>query len=138
MSGATAPAPVLVDANVLIDIATSDPVWAAWSEKALASVGAQLVINPLIYAEVSVAYARSAEVDRLLPGDVFRREALPWEAAFLAGKAFRAYRQRGGSRTGVLPDFYIGAHAVIAGYRLLSRDRGRYATYFPEVVLIAP
>ena len=115
-------APVLVDANVLIDIATDDPAWADWSAEALARAGAaaRLVINPLIYAEVSVVFGRIEELDRVLPEAVFRREPLPWEAAFLAGKAFLAYRRRGGTRTGVLPDFYIGAHAAVARYRLLD------------------
>ena len=133
-------APVLVDANVLIDIATDDPAWADWSAEALARAGvaARLVINPLIYAEVSVAFGRIEDLDRVLPEAMFRREPLPWEAGFLAGKAFLAYRRRGGTRTGVLPDFYIGAHAAVARYRLLTRDRGRFASYFPTVELIAP
>ena len=133
-------APVLVDANILIDIATADPVWADWSAEALAAAGAEapLVINPLVYAEVSVAFDRIEDLDRLLPEAVFRREPLPWAAGFLAGKAFLAYRRRGGARRGVLPDFYIGAHAAVAGYRLLTRDRGRFGTYFPRVPLITP
>lgn len=132
--------PVLVDANVLIDVATDDPVWGDWSAAALARAGAEgrIVINPLVYAEVSVAFARIEDLDGLLPETVFRREPLPWAAGFLAGKAFLAYRRRGGPRPGILPDFYIGAHAAVAGYRLLTRDRGRFATYFPTVPLIAP
>lgn len=132
--------PVLVDANVLIDISTADPHWSAWSEAALleAGRGARLVINPLIYAELSVAHERIEALERLLPETVFHREPLPWPAAFLAGKAFLAYRRRGGARRSPLPDFYIGAHAAIRGYRLLTRDKGRYATYFPTVEVIAP
>ena len=131
---------VFVDANVLIDVATDDPAWADWSANALerAGRGARLVINPIVYAEVSVAFDRIEELDALLPLDMFRREALPWEAAFLAGKAFLAYRRRGGAKETPLPDFYIGAHAAVRGYQLLTRDRGRFATYFPTVALIAP
>ena len=131
-------ATVLIDANVLIDVATDDPAWADWSAAALerAGQGGRLVIDPVVYAEVSVAFDRIEDLDALLPGDVFHREALPWEAAFLAGKAFLAYRCRGGTEEAPLPDFYIGAHAAVRGYRLLTRDRGRFATYFPTVLLI--
>lgn len=131
---------VLVDSNILLDISTDDPDWAPWSNKALQNAGlqARLVINPIIYAELSVGHSRVETLDALLPANIFQREALPWSAAFLAGKAFLAYRRRGGSRRSPLPDFYIGAHAAIAGYRLLTRDKGRYATYFPTVDLISP
>jgi predicted nucleic acid-binding protein len=133
-------APVLIDANVLIDIATVDSARGGWSAEALERVGAgaRLVINPLIYAEVSVAFDRIENLDGLLPEAVFHREPLPWAAGFLAGKAFLAYRRKGGSRTGVLPDFHIGAHAAVAGYRLLTRDQQRFRTYFPTVELMAP
>jgi predicted nucleic acid-binding protein len=132
--------PVLVDANVLLDIATNDPVWFDWSAEALAEAGAtaRLVINPLIYAELSVAHSRIEALEAALPEDVFHREPLPWPAGFLAGKAYLGYRRRGGTRRSPLPDFYIGAHAAIRGYRLLSRDRGRYQTYFPKVDVISP
>lgn len=131
---------VLVDSNVILDVATSDPKWAAWSSEALADVAqtAQLVINPLVYAEVSIGFDRIEDLEAALPKEIYRREPLPWEAAFLAGKSFVAYRRRGGSRGSPLPDFYIGAHAAIAGYRLLTRDARRYRTYFPELKLIAP
>lgn len=131
---------VLVDANILIDIATDDPVWALWSAEALerAGRGRQLLINPLIYAEVSVAFSRIEDLDQLLPAALFQREDLPWEAGFLAGKAYLAYRRRGGARSSSLPDFYIGAHAAVRGHSLLTRDRGRYAAYFPTVQMIAP
>lgn len=137
---ATAVEPVLVDSNVLLDIATSDPSWLEWSAAALEAAAdeAMLVVNPLIYAEVSIAYTKIEEVEAALPSDVFRREALPYEAAFLAGKAFLRYRKRGGARRTPLPDFYIGAHAAVAGFRLLTRDAARYRTYFPTVTLIAP
>lgn len=132
--------PVLVDANVLLDVATNDPVWGEWSvdQLARAGQGSKLVINPIIYAELSVAQSRIEALDSLLPSDVFAREALPWSAAFLAGKAFLAYRRRGGEKRSPLPDFYIGAHAAVARYSLLTRDKGRYATYFPTVHLISP
>lgn len=133
-------AAVLVDSNILLDVVTDDPVWGGWSAAALyqAGQGARLVINPIIYAELSVSHARLETLDALLPEDMFHREALPWTAAFLAGKAFLSYRRRGGERRSPLPDFYIGAHAAVAGYRLLTRDKGRYATYFPRLSLIAP
>jgi predicted nucleic acid-binding protein len=132
--------PVLVDSNVLLDVATQDPVWSAWSAKALEHAANQtpLVINPLIYAEVSVAFGRIEELDTALPAHLYRREPLPWEAAFLAGKAFLQYRRRGGAHSLPLPDFYIGAHAAIRGYRLLTRDVARYRTYFPTVELVTP
>jgi predicted nucleic acid-binding protein len=130
----------LVDANVLIDVATSDPAWSAWSEKALARAGDDgwLVINPIVYSELSVAYTLIEEVDAVAPHDIFKREPLPYEAAFLAGKAYLNYRRRGGVRRSPLPDFYIGAHAAVRGYRLLTRDAARYRTYFPTVDVIAP
>lgn len=123
--------PVLVDSNVILDVAYEDPQWRVWSEAAIDQVAeeAVLVVNPIIYAEV---------VEAVMPGDRFRREMLPYEAAFLAGKSFVAYRRRGAARTSPLPDFYIGAHAVVRGYRLLTRDAARYQTYFPTVELIAP
>jgi len=132
--------PVLVDSNVLLDVATSDPKWGEWSSQALtdAAQTAQLVINPLVYAEVSIGFERIEDLEAALPAAIYRREALPWDAAFLAGKSFVAYRRRGGNRTSPLPDFYIGAHAAVAGYRLLTRDARRYRTYFPKVELIAP
>ena len=131
---------VLVDANILIDIATDDPIWGKWSAEALERVarGRQLLINPLIYAEVSVAFSRIEDLDQLLPATVFQREDLPWEAGFLAGKAYLAYRRRGGARSSPMPDFYIGAHAALRRHILLTRDRGRYETYFPTVQLVSP
>lgn len=91
-----------------------------------------------IYAEVSVAYKKIEDLEAALPTSLFRREALPYEAAFLAGKAFLQYRKRAGARRAHLPDFYIGAHAAVAGFRLLTRDDARYRTYFPSVTLISP
>jgi predicted nucleic acid-binding protein len=133
-------ATVLVDSNVLLDVLTEDPEWYDWSADALRREADQsvLVLNPIIYAEVSIRFARIEELDEALPEDVFRRDALPWEAAFLAGKAFIGYRRRRGARRSPLPDFYIGAHAAIAGLALLTRDPARYRTYFPSLQLIAP
>ena len=132
--------PVLVDSNVILDVATTDPVWSAWSEAALRRLADEtsLVINPLIYAEVSVRYETVEELETVVPAELFQRDHLPFEAALLAGKCFRAYRSRGGARTSPLPDFYIGAHAAVCGYRLLTRDAVRYRSYFPSVELIAP
>jgi len=97
-----------------------------------------LVINPIIYAEVSVGFDRIEELDEVLPSDSFRRDPLPWDAAFLAGKCFLEYRRRGGSRRSPLPDFYIGAHAALSRLPLLTRDARRYRTYFPHLPLFAP
>ena len=133
--------PVLVDTNVILDISTNDERWFAWSASALERAGdeSSLVINPIIYAEVSIAYKRIEDLELALPPGTFRREALPYEAAFLAGKAFLKYKQRGGrSKLRPLPDFYIGAHAAVAGYRLLTRDAARYRSYFPGLDVIAP
>jgi len=132
--------PVLVDSNVLLDVATDDAVWRAWSSTTLERVGdeAILVINPLVYAEVSVGFDTIEAVEAALPRDLYRRESLPYEAGFLAGKVFLEYRHSGGAKRSPLPDFYIGAHAAVAGYRLLTRDAGRYRSYFPKLELIAP
>lgn len=134
-------ADVLVDTNVIIDVAARDPVWHAWSERQIGEVldrGAGVVINPIIYAELSVGYPHREELDRLLVDAGYERQDLPWEAAFLVGRSFRDYRRRGGTKTSPLPDFYIGAHASVSGYRLLTRDPRRYRTYFPTVSLICP
>lgn len=131
---------VLVDSNVLLDVATGDPAWSSWSSSALerAANEAALVINPLIYAEISVRFSRIEDLEEAVPSEVFRREPLPFEAAFLAGKAFLKYRKRGAGRSSPLPDFFIGAHAAVADMRLLTRDATRYRTYFPTVELISP
>jgi predicted nucleic acid-binding protein len=131
---------VLVDSNVLLDIATNDRTWFEWSSEALESAAdeAPLVINAIIYSEVSVGFSRIEDLEAAIPFTSFRRDPLPYEAAFLAGKAFLQYRRRGGARIRPLPDFYIGAHAAVAGFRLLTRDQTRYRTYFPSVELIAP
>jgi predicted nucleic acid-binding protein len=130
---------VLVDSNVLLDLFTDDPAWAGWSEARLAEAfdAGQVVINPIVYAEVSVAFERIETLDSALP-EQLGREDLPWEAGFLAGKCFVAYRRRGGSRRSPLPDFYIGAHAAVTGRALLTRDAGRYRTLLPALTLISP
>ncbi len=132
--------PVLVDSNVILDIATDDPSWSDWSATTLERLAdeAVLVINPLIYAEISVGFQQIEDLEDVVPGDLFHREPLPWEAGFLAGKAFLSYRRRTGSRRSPLPDFYIGAHAAVRDYRLLTRDSSRYETYFPSLTVIAP
>lgn len=131
---------VLVDSNVLLDVLTEDPVWFGWSSSALEehAESAVLVINPIIYSEVSVHFARIEELDDALPPDVFRRDPLPWDAAFLTGKCFLRYRKQGGVRRSPLPDFYVGAHAAVRGAALLTRDAARYRSYFPTLTLIAP
>jgi len=118
----------------------SASAWETWSTAALAEALdlGRVVVNPIVYAEVSIGFDRIEDLDDALPPNQFLREPLPWAAGFLAGKAFLAYRRHGGARPTPLPDFYIGAHAAVSGYRLLSRDRGRYGTYFPSVELIAP
>ena len=138
-SGSVLPV-TMVDSNVLLDVLTDDPAWGAWSQSALiqARDTGRLVINPLVYAEVSTGFEKIEDLDEAVPSADFEREALPFEAGFVAGKAFLAYRQRGGERRSPLADFYIGAHAAVRGYRLLTRDAPRYRTYFPTVVLVAP
>ncbi len=130
----------LVDSNVLLDILTDDETWREWSTAALAAAAdaGPLFINPIIYAEVSVRFSLIEELDEVLPRQVYRRLPLPWEAAFLADKAFLRYRRRGGRRTSTLPDFFVGAHAAVEEIVLLTRDATRYRTYFPTLHLIAP
>jgi predicted nucleic acid-binding protein len=131
---------LLVDTNVILDVVNNDPQWADWSQARLdaASLNSTLVINPVIYAELSIAYARIEELESVIERAGFRLDPIPREALFLAGRVFVQYRKRQGSKTGVLPDFFIGAHAAVAGIPLLTRDIGRYATYFPSLKLISP
>jgi len=130
----------LVDSNVILDITSSDARWEQWSAGALeqAAEAGALVINPMIYAEVSARFPTIEELDLALPAGTYFRESIPWPAAFLAGKAHLDYRRRGGTRRSPLPDFFIGAHAAVAGLRLLTRDPRRYHDYFPTVPLISP
>lgn len=131
---------ILVDTCVLLDVAQADARWADWSQDQLehAAEHGGLLINPIIYAEMSVWYEDLQQLDRVLKGFGAKFEELPREALFLAGKAFRQYRARGGTRSSVLPDFFIGAHAAIWKLPLLTRDTTRIRTYFPTVALLAP
>ncbi len=131
---------ILVDSNIILDILTEDPQWFEWSAQKLAEYADQgaLVINPIIYAEISTGFSQPQELESAIPADFFRRDLLLYEAAFLAGQSFLEYRRRGGERRSPLPDFYIGAHALVAEIPLLTRDVKRYRTYFPKVQLITP
>jgi len=130
----------LVDSNVILDVLTEDPDWLDWSASALArqADAGSLVVNPVIYAEVAARFERIEDLEEALPVEYYRRDPLPWEAAFLAGRCFVRYRRAGGQRRSPLPDFYIGAHALVSGLTLLTRDARRYRTYFPELRVIAP
>jgi predicted nucleic acid-binding protein len=132
--------PALIDSNVLLDLMTEDPKWFAWSAATVGRVAdsSRIIINAVICAEVSVRYSRIEDLEDALPKEMIEREAIPYEAGFLAGKAFLAYRRRGGEKRSPLPDFLIGAHAAVAGYRLLTRDAARYRTYFPGLEVISP
>lgn len=130
----------LVDTNVLLDLVTNDAKWAEWSVAHLeaASLEGPLLINDVIYAELAVRYERIEDLDEFIDAAGLVMTPLPRSALFLAGKVFTRYRKSGGTRTGVLPDFFIGAHAAVAELPLLTRDVGRYRTYFPTVSLITP
>jgi predicted nucleic acid-binding protein len=130
----------LVDSNVLIDVFDEDSEWRDWSDAMLTRCARRgpLVINPIVFAEVAAGFDSIDDVEAALPPSYLRREPLPWEAAFLAGHAFVQYRRRGGGGTAPLPDFYIGAHAAVAGHTLLTRDARRYRFYFPRLRVIAP
>ena len=131
---------LLFNSCVLLDVITDDEQWAAWSAAKIAAAmdTGRVVINPLIYAEVSVGYETVEELEDLLPASDYEREPLPYLAGFAAGKAFVRYRRSGGDKRSPMPDFYVGAHAALAGYRLLTRDVRRYRTYFPTIDIIAP
>lgn len=130
----------LVDSNILLDILTDDPTWSEVSSNTLASCldKGNVFINPIVYAEVSVGFERIEDLEDSLHHTFFERAQIPWEAGFLAGKCFLQYRRRGGTKTSVLPDFFIGAHALISGFTLVTRDRARYQTYFPKLRLLVP
>lgn len=131
---------VLVDSNVLLDVLTEDARWYDWSSGKLEEYGEQhlLVINPVIYAEISIRFETVEALEEALPRSFLERRDIPWEAAFLAGKCFVRYRRRGGSKRSPLPDFFIGAHAVVEGMTLLTRDSARYRSYFPKLEIVAP
>jgi predicted nucleic acid-binding protein len=130
----------LIDANILIDIFAADSDWKDWSARQLVAAkrAGDLVINQIIFAEIASAFPTQRRLDAALEPDRFRREHLPWEAAFNAGRAFLAYRRAGGAKRSPLPDFYIGAHAEVRGYTLLTRDLGRYRAAFPAIRIISP
>ncbi len=131
---------ILVDTNVLLDVVTDDAAWADWSQRQLEiwALRGSLRINAVIYAELSIGFERIEDLEAVLSETGVTLVEIPRPALFLAGKTFRAYRRKGGGRSGVLPDFFIGAHAAVARLPLLSRDVGRYRTYFPTLELIVP
>ena len=131
---------LLVDTNVLLDVVTNDRTWAGWSQAQLDAAVAMdtAVVNAVIYAELSLAFDRIEDLEAQLSRTGLRVEAIPREALFLAAKVFLQYRRKGGSKGGGLPDFFIGAHAAVQDIPLLTRDTGRYRTYFPGVRLISP
>lgn len=130
----------LVDSSILIDIANADRVWTEWSAAALRDCrsSGELVINAIIYSEVSSAFEKIEDAELVVSERLYRREDVPWAAAFVAGQAYRRYRTRGGIRTSPLPGFFIGAHAAVCGYRLLSRDRDHFKSYFPSLHIVSP
>jgi predicted nucleic acid-binding protein len=130
----------MVDTNVLFDVIEVGSEFESWSTARLleARRAGPLVINQLIYAEMAAGFDSESALEGLLSPSKFEREDLPWQAAFLAGRAFLQYRQAGGPRRSPLPDFYIGAHALVRGHSLITRDRGRYVTYFPMLRVISP
>ncbi|HET7293201.1 MAG TPA: type II toxin-antitoxin system VapC family toxin, partial [Vicinamibacteria bacterium] len=131
---------ILVDTNVFVDVWSHDPTWAAWSEQMLARAAeaGPLAVNPIIYAELCLGFEEESGLDETLADAGIKRLPLPYQATWPAARAFAAYRKRGGRRHAPLPDFFIGAHAVVEGLTLLTRDPRRYRTYFPELRLIAP
>jgi predicted nucleic acid-binding protein len=131
---------ILVDTNVLVDVVSDDPLWAEWSERQLTLAAArdELAINDVVYAELAVRYDTIEALEAMIRDAGLISAAIPRPALFLAGKAFQRYRSAEGVRTGVLPDFFIGAHAVIADITLITRDARRYRAYFPGIALIAP
>ena len=131
---------LLVDTNVLVDVLEDDPEWADWSISQLRAQAKvhRLTINPIIYAELSLAFSTVEALDQTLDDLGLALIEVPRPALFLAGKAFVRYRRQGGTKSNVLTDFFIGAHAAVSRYPLLTRDTRRYTAYFSDVVLIAP
>lgn len=131
---------IIIDSNVIIDIITQDKFWYEWSSKQLKNLIETdiLIINPIIYSEVSIGFNNIEDLEETLPHNIFVRENLPWEAAFLAGKCYLKYRKAAGVKTSPLPDFYIGAHAAVTDRALLTRDSRRYKGYFPTLKIISP
>ncbi|MCP5170321.1 MAG: PIN domain-containing protein [Hahellaceae bacterium] len=131
---------ILLDTCVIMDLAQPDSEWFEWSASTLERLDAEnaFIINPIIYAECSIGFDAIEDVEGLLASLELEIESLPREALFLAGKSFLAYKRKKGQKTNVLPDFFIGAHAAVSGYKLMTRDKGRFSTYFPSVELIIP
>jgi len=131
---------ILVDTNVLVDIVSDDPVWADWSLRhlTLAAARDELAINDIVYAELSIRYATIEALDAMIHEARLVSAAIPRPALFLAGKAYQRYRSAGGTKANVLPDFFVGAHAIVSASALITRDPARYRTYFPGIILIAP
>lgn len=131
---------ILIDSCVILDIITEDPNWFGWSAKKLEECADEypLFINPIIYSEISIGFNKIEELEQCISPSIFKRVSIPWEAAFLAGKMFLKYRKLGGHRTLPLPDFFIGAHAVIENFSLLTRDTKRFKSYYPQLKLISP
>lgn len=131
---------VLVDTNVLVDVLQDDPQWADWSIVQLRAQAKlhDLAINPVIYAEISLSFSTFEALDSVVQTMGLKLREIPRPALFLAAKAFAQYRRRGGSKSQVLPDFFIGAHAAVEGWPLLTRDASRFRTYFPTLDVIAP
>lgn len=131
--------PVLIDSNVILDVTHDDPEWGDWSDAQISKLQSEgLLVNPLIYAELCAGAESTFEVDRVMAQLKLEYQEIPKDALFLAAKAFLKYRRRGGTKTAPLPDFFIGAHAESLGVAILTRDEGRYRTYFPNVALICP
>ncbi len=131
---------ILVDSCVILDIVTEDPKWFEWSSSILEKHArqSQLFINPIIYAEISIGFQKIEELETALSSSTFKKIPLPWEASFLAGKAFLQYRKSGGHKALPLPDFFIGAHAIIEGWSLLTRDTKRFQYYYPKLKILSP
>ncbi len=129
----------LIDSSVIIDVLAGQE-WQPWSADTVASARAEgrLVVSPVVIAELAGRFRALADLEKALAHGEFEPEQLPWEAAFLAGRAFSEYRRRGGPRTTVLPDLLIGAHAAVSGYRVITRDRHRFRSYFPGLEVITP
>lgn len=130
----------LVDTNVLLDIADEGSAWWDWSSRNFeeAASGGEIVLNQIVYSELASGFATREAMDAVVAAARLRRDEIPWDAAYLAGTVFITYRRRGGSRASPLPDFFIGAHAAVRGYRLLTRDRGYYRSYFPTIDIVSP
>lgn len=130
----------LIDSNILLDLFTKDEEWYSWSSKTLSEQSqlGSLYINPIIYSEVSVHFKDPESLEKALPSPSIKRDNIPYQAAFIAGKCFARYRKAGGAKNSPLPDFYIGAHAMVRDWKVITRDKGRFSTYFPTLEIISP